>query len=237
MTHLRYAPTAATSCAPHTQLSQPSGAASVPTTSPLIKAVWASRISIWLASTERIDSTRLKIFSAPFLMVVPLVLISYPYQTLSRELQSLLADDFLYFFLRLRKHRIRALVQALQARYRDESREQLARRLIASHAELSFLGGALLHLPTVLPGLGQLWQMLGFVGGIRADAQACLPESSRSHCFTARTSTIRRAFRRSWPWWRPPLRQRVHPAHPGARGLNPLLSLPLVGVTPPPLRR
>jgi uncharacterized protein (DUF697 family) len=91
-----------------------------------------------------------------------------PTEPLSWDLQSLVEDDFLYFFLRLRKHRVRALVQNLQARYPEESREQLARRLIASHSQLSFLGGTLLHLPTILPGLGQLWQTLGFVGGTSA---------------------------------------------------------------------
>jgi hypothetical protein len=84
------------------------------------------------------------------------------------EQQSLATDQFFYFFLRLRKQEIRRTVQALRARYADESQEQLARRIIASHSSLSFLGGALMHLPLLLPGVGQVLKLLGFVGGASA---------------------------------------------------------------------
>lgn len=83
----------------------------------------------------------------------------------SKVLQSQLTDDFFYFFLRLRKERIRKVVQRLRVQYPDESPEQLARRLISSQSALSFLGGSLLHLPMLLPGIGQAWKLLGFVGG------------------------------------------------------------------------
>jgi hypothetical protein len=84
------------------------------------------------------------------------------------ERQSLATDQFFYFFLRLRKQEIRGTVQALKARCPDESPEQLARRIIASHSSLSFLGGALMHLPLMLPGVGQVLKLLGFVGGASA---------------------------------------------------------------------
>jgi hypothetical protein len=84
------------------------------------------------------------------------------------EQQSLATDQFFYFFLRLRKQEIRCTVQALRARYADESQEQIARRIIASHSSLSFLGGALMHLPLLLPGVGQVLKLLGFVGGASA---------------------------------------------------------------------
>jgi len=83
----------------------------------------------------------------------------------SKELQSQLTDDFFYFFLRLRKERIRKVVQRVRAQYPDESPEQLSRRLISSQSVLSFLGGSILHLPMLLPGIGQAWKLLGFVGG------------------------------------------------------------------------
>jgi hypothetical protein len=83
----------------------------------------------------------------------------------SQHSQSIVTEEFFYFFLRLRKARIRMVVEAIQARFPDETPEQLARRLIASQTQLSFLGGALLHLPWLIPGLGQTLQLLGLVGG------------------------------------------------------------------------
>lgn len=82
--------------------------------------------------------------------------------------QSLATENFFYFFLRLSKSEIRRTVQALRALYPDETPEQLARRIIESYASVSFLGGALMHLPLLLPGIGQALQLLGFVGGASA---------------------------------------------------------------------
>ncbi len=82
--------------------------------------------------------------------------------------QSILADQFFYFFLRLRKNRIRAVVEAVNTGYPEESAEQKARRLIEAQTPLSFLGGTLIHLPMLIPGLGQVFQFLGFVGGTSA---------------------------------------------------------------------
>jgi hypothetical protein len=83
----------------------------------------------------------------------------------SAGMQSLMTEEFFYFFLRLRKARVRKVVEAIQARFPEESPEQLARRLIAAQTQLSFLGGALLHVPFLIPGLGQTMQLLGIVGG------------------------------------------------------------------------
>lgn len=82
-----------------------------------------------------------------------------------KELQSQLTDDFFYFFLRLRKDRVRKVVAAIQNRCPGETPEQLARRLINSQRQLSFLGGALLHLPMLFPGLGTAIKGLGAAGG------------------------------------------------------------------------
>jgi hypothetical protein len=81
-----------------------------------------------------------------------------------RHDQSLATDQFFYFFLRLRKSEIRRTVQVLQSRYPDESPVQLARRLIDSKAMLSLLGGSLLQLPLLFPGIGQALKLLGVVG-------------------------------------------------------------------------
>lgn len=82
--------------------------------------------------------------------------------------QSILADQFFYFFLRLRKNRIRSVVAAVNASYPEETTEQKARRLIAAQTSLSFLGGTLAHLPMLIPGLGLAFEFLGFVGGTSA---------------------------------------------------------------------
>ncbi len=79
--------------------------------------------------------------------------------------QSILADQFFYFFLRLRKDRVRKVVEAVNGRYPQESAEQKARRLISAQTSLSFLGGALMHLPSLVPGLGYAFEFLGVVGG------------------------------------------------------------------------
>lgn len=55
--------------------------------------------------------------------------------------QSRLTDDFFYFFLRLRKDRIRKVVADVNARFPEESMEQRARRLIDGQTQLSLLGG------------------------------------------------------------------------------------------------
>ncbi len=82
--------------------------------------------------------------------------------------QSRLTDDFFYFFLRLRKGRIRKVVADINARFPEEALEQRARRLIADQAQLSLLGGLILDLPTMIPGIGQALKILGFVGGTSA---------------------------------------------------------------------
>lgn len=77
---------------------------------------------------------------------------------------SLFADQFFYFFLRLRKERVRNVVDAVNACFPQESVEQKARRLISSQEPLSFLGGTLMHIPMLFPGLGRAIQVLGFMG-------------------------------------------------------------------------
>ena len=85
-------------------------------------------------------------------------------------------EEFFYFFLRLRKNEVRRVAQLIAARYPDDepgrnagSRPwhepgRNARRLIASKSNLSLLGGALLHAPLLIPGLGQTLKLTGVVG-------------------------------------------------------------------------
>lgn len=81
-----------------------------------------------------------------------------------RRLQSLATDEFFYFFLRLRKGEVRRTVATVRARYPDEAPEQLARRLIAAKSKLSLLGGALIAVPLLFPGIGQVLKLAGAVG-------------------------------------------------------------------------
>lgn len=79
-----------------------------------------------------------------------------------------MTDDFFYFFLRLRKDRIRKVVADINARFPGESVERRARRLIEDQTQLSLLAGLVLDLPTMIPGIGQALKILGFVGGTSA---------------------------------------------------------------------
>ena len=84
--------------------------------------------------------------------------------TQQKNLQSLSTEEFFYFFLRLRKGEVRRTVSTLRDRYPTETQQQLARRLIQSKIRLSLLGGALLNLPMLLPGVGAVIKMIGTVG-------------------------------------------------------------------------
>ena len=90
--------------------------------------------------------------------------------------QSRLTDDFLYFFLRLRKDRMRKVVADINQRYPEEALEQRARRLIDAQTQLSLLGGLILDLPTMIPVIGHAMKDSGFCGGdFRSGAHAPLP--------------------------------------------------------------
>lgn len=78
---------------------------------------------------------------------------------------SLAADKFLYFFMGLRKGEIRRRVVSLKARHPDEGPEELAKRLILTQSTLSLFGGALLHVPAFLPGVGPTLKIIGMAGG------------------------------------------------------------------------
>jgi hypothetical protein len=78
---------------------------------------------------------------------------------------GLSTEKFFYFFMGLRKGEIRKQVQMMQARYPDEGPGQLARRFVAAQTPLSFLGGALTHLPMLVPALGPPLKLFGIAMG------------------------------------------------------------------------
>jgi len=79
--------------------------------------------------------------------------------------QSIGTEQFFYFFLRLRKSEVRRVVQRVKALYPGEPPDKLARRLINTQSTLSFLGGALLYLPQMIPLAGSALKFGGFAGG------------------------------------------------------------------------
>ena len=82
-----------------------------------------------------------------------------------KKTQGMVTDEFLYFFLRLRKGEVRRVVQRVKSLYPDDSPEQLARHLINTQSVLSFVGGSILHLPQLVPMAGNVWKLAGFAGG------------------------------------------------------------------------
>ena len=84
--------------------------------------------------------------------------------TKQQKRQSVATEEFLYFFLRLRKGEIRRTVTILRERYPGETESQLAMRLIQSKEQLSLIGGTLMNLPLLMPGAGLLMKMIGIVG-------------------------------------------------------------------------
>jgi hypothetical protein len=83
----------------------------------------------------------------------------------ARTIQGLTADQFFYFYLRIRKGEVRRVVQRVQALYPDETPAQWARRLIASQSTLSFFSGVLIHLPLLFPIASTIVRYAGLVGG------------------------------------------------------------------------
>ena len=82
-----------------------------------------------------------------------------------KKTQGMVTDEFLYFFLRLRKGEVRRVVQRVRSLYPDETPEQLAQRLVNAQSVLSFVGGAVLHVPQLVPMAGNIWKLAGFAGG------------------------------------------------------------------------
>lgn len=78
---------------------------------------------------------------------------------------GLSTEKFFYFFMGLRKGEIRKQVQMMKERHPDDDPKQLARRFVAGQAPLSILGGALMHLPTLIPALAPPLKLIGITMG------------------------------------------------------------------------
>jgi len=78
---------------------------------------------------------------------------------------SLSTEKFFYFFMGLRKGEIRKQVQMMKERHPDEDPKQLSRRFVTAQVPLSFLGGALMHLPMLVPVLGPPLKLMGIAMG------------------------------------------------------------------------
>jgi uncharacterized protein (DUF697 family) len=79
--------------------------------------------------------------------------------------QSITVDDFFYFFLQLRKPRIRTVVERARKLHPEMTREQLADQLIESTSSLSLVAGSLVSLPLMFPGLHVFLRYFGLVAG------------------------------------------------------------------------
>lgn len=79
--------------------------------------------------------------------------------------QSMTIDDFFYYFLQLRKPRIRFVVQRLRNLHPEMTREELAQRVVDSHARLSGIAGGLLNVPFTLPGINVVLRYFGLAAG------------------------------------------------------------------------
>lgn len=84
--------------------------------------------------------------------------------TTTQNPQSLAMEEFLYFFLRMRKNEVKRTVKVLKERYPEESPAEIAKRLINAKTSLSIIGGSLLSLPGLMPGWGQALKLAGVVG-------------------------------------------------------------------------
>ena len=79
--------------------------------------------------------------------------------------QSITTDDFFYFFLQLRKPRIRTVVERVRKLNPGMTPDELAEELIRSTANLSLVAGSLVSLPLMFPGLHVVLRYVGLVAG------------------------------------------------------------------------
>jgi hypothetical protein len=79
--------------------------------------------------------------------------------------QSMTIDDFFYYFLQLRKPRIRFVVERLRKLHPEMTRDELAQRVVDSHARLSMIAGGLLNVPFTLPGVNVVLRYFGLAAG------------------------------------------------------------------------
>ncbi len=86
-----------------------------------------------------------------------------PARSIGRR-QSLAAEEFFYFFLRLRKNEVRRTVRLLEEQFPHDDLRRRARRLVDAKTGLAALGGGLLYVPGLFPAAGQFLKLAGVVG-------------------------------------------------------------------------
>ncbi len=64
----------------------------------------------------------------------------------------------------MRKNEIKRTIKVLQERNPQASPKEIASRVINAKTGLSLLGGSLLHIPAMMPGVGQALKLAGVVG-------------------------------------------------------------------------
>ncbi len=79
--------------------------------------------------------------------------------------QSIFVDEFMFYFMRLRKCHCRHIVGRLKRKYPAVSPVLLAERLVNAQSLLSFTAGALSNMPAeILPG-NRSMRLIGIAGG------------------------------------------------------------------------
>ena len=83
----------------------------------------------------------------------------------SEEQQSIFIDEFMFYFMRLRKCHCRHVVGRLKRKYPSATAQVLAERLVNSQALLGFTAGGLLNLPAEIVPNNKTLRIIGIAGG------------------------------------------------------------------------
>ena len=74
-------------------------------------------------------------------------------------------ERYFYYFMGLRKGELTKDMAMLREQYPDDDTHQLARRVVKAQAPLSLLGGAVLHVPLLIPSVSPVLKFLGIATG------------------------------------------------------------------------
>lgn len=74
-------------------------------------------------------------------------------------------EKYFYYFMGLRKGELKKDIAIMKEQYPDDDADQLARRVVNAQVPLSVLGGAVLHVPMLIPGVSPVLKFLGIATG------------------------------------------------------------------------
>jgi hypothetical protein len=74
-------------------------------------------------------------------------------------------EKYFYYFMGLRKGELKKDMAIMKEQYPDDDADQLARRVVNAQVPLSVLGGAVLHVPFLVPGISPVLKFLGIATG------------------------------------------------------------------------